>query len=133
MRGLRLTGKAGCGRYTASHAAPIGASRPGPAGRKRQMLLVRQRGERGRIRLPPLRRVEDYLELVAAVEETAAALRLPVIVEGIVKKNVQIKEISFTKPTLDQVFLEVTGKSMRDEDASESDSFLQNVMMERAR
>ena len=58
---------------------------------------------------------------------------LPVIVEGIVKKNVQIKEISFTKPTLDQVFLEVTGKSMRDEDASESDSFLQNVMMERAR
>ncbi len=58
---------------------------------------------------------------------------LPAIVEGVVKKNVQIKEISFTKPTLDQVFLEVTGKSMRDEDVSESDSLLQNVMMERAR
>ena len=58
---------------------------------------------------------------------------LPAIVEGVVKKNVQIKEISFTKPTLDQVFLEVTGKSMRDEDASESDSVIQNVMMERAR
>lgn len=58
---------------------------------------------------------------------------LPVIVEGVLKKNMQIKDISFTKPTLDQVFLEVTGKSMRDEDASESDSVLQNIMMERAR
>jgi len=58
---------------------------------------------------------------------------LPAIVEGVVKKNIQIKEISFTKPTLNEVFLEVTGHSMRDEDASESDSFLQNVMMERAR
>jgi ABC-2 type transport system ATP-binding protein len=58
---------------------------------------------------------------------------LPEIVGGVVKKNLEIKEISFTKPTLDQVFLEVTGHSMRDENASESDSFLQNVMMERAR
>jgi ABC-2 type transport system ATP-binding protein len=58
---------------------------------------------------------------------------LPIIVEGVLKKNMQIKEISFTKPTLDQVFLEVTGKSMRDEDASESDSMVQNFMMERAR
>lgn len=57
---------------------------------------------------------------------------LPVIVEGVLKKGIQIKEISFTKPTLDQVFLEITGKSMRDEDASESDSVFQNFMMERA-
>lgn len=58
---------------------------------------------------------------------------LPIIVEGVVKKNVQIKEISFSKPTLDQVFLEVTGRSMRDEDATESDSMTQNFVMERAR
>ncbi len=57
---------------------------------------------------------------------------LPIIVEGVVRKNIEIKEISFTKPTLDQVFLEITGKSMRDEDASESDSVFQNFMMERA-
>ena len=57
---------------------------------------------------------------------------LPVIVEGVVRKDVQIKEISFTKPTLDQVFLEVTGKSMRDEEAEGSDSTFQNFMMERA-
>jgi len=58
---------------------------------------------------------------------------LPVIVEGVVRKGVQIRSISFTKPTLDQVFLEVTGKSMRDEEASESDSATQNFMMEKAR
>jgi uncharacterized protein (DUF2126 family)/transglutaminase-like putative cysteine protease len=32
--------------------------------------------------LPPLRDVEDYLDLVAAVERTAAELRMPVVLEG---------------------------------------------------
>jgi ABC-2 type transport system ATP-binding protein len=57
---------------------------------------------------------------------------LPAIVEGVIRKQLQIKEISFTKPTLDQVFLEVTGKSMRDEEASQSDSGWENVRMQRA-
>jgi ABC-2 type transport system ATP-binding protein len=56
---------------------------------------------------------------------------LPAIVEGITKKGLEIKEISFTKPTLDEVFLEITGKSMRDEDSGESDSLIQNIMTER--
>jgi len=56
---------------------------------------------------------------------------LPAIVDGISKKGLEIKEISFTKPTLDEVFLEVTGKSMRDEDSSQSESWVQNVMTER--
>lgn len=58
---------------------------------------------------------------------------LPVIVEGVLKKGAQIKEISFSKPTLDQVFLEVTGRSMRDEEATESDSVTQNFLMEKTR
>jgi ABC-2 type transport system ATP-binding protein len=58
---------------------------------------------------------------------------LPAIVGGITGKGLQIKEISFTKPTLDQVFLEVTGKSMRDEEGGESDSLWQNVINERMR
>ena len=56
---------------------------------------------------------------------------LPAIVEGITRKGLQIKEIAFTKPTLDEVFLDITGKSMRDEDAGESDSVIQNIMNER--
>jgi ABC-2 type transport system ATP-binding protein len=42
---------------------------------------------------------------------------LPAIVEGLSQKGVRISTISFTKPTLDQVFLQVTGRSMRDEEA----------------
>jgi uncharacterized protein (DUF2126 family)/transglutaminase-like putative cysteine protease len=32
--------------------------------------------------MPPLTRMEDYLELVGAIEDTAAALRMPVLLEG---------------------------------------------------
>jgi len=84
------------------------------------------------------RAIPDVLEVAKTSQEyrlklPKAETALPAIVEGVVKKNIQIREISFTKPTLDQVFLEVTGKSMRDEDASESDSAIQNFIMERAR
>jgi ABC-2 type transport system ATP-binding protein len=58
---------------------------------------------------------------------------LPSIVTGLVQKEAEIEEISFSKPTLDQVFLDVVGKSMRDEEASESDSAWENIKMERAR
>jgi len=58
---------------------------------------------------------------------------LPAIVAGVVQKEAEIEEISFSKPTLDQVFLDVVGKSMRDEESSESDSGWQNIRMERAR
>jgi ABC-2 type transport system ATP-binding protein len=42
---------------------------------------------------------------------------LPAIVAGLTEKEMRISSISFTKPTLDQVFLEVTGRSMRDEES----------------
>lgn len=46
------------------------------------------------------------------------------VVTGIVSKNVTITETSFSKPTLDQVFLEVTGRSMRDaEEGGTPDSY----------
>ena len=39
---------------------------------------------------------------------------LPDIISSMTAKGLRIKETSFTKPTMDQVFLEVTGRSMRD-------------------
>ena len=39
---------------------------------------------------------------------------LPAIFTGIAARGLEIKETSFSKPALDQVFLEVTGRSMRD-------------------
>jgi ABC-2 type transport system ATP-binding protein len=41
---------------------------------------------------------------------------LPMIVEGVTNRGTKITDITFTKPTLEQVFLEVTGKSFRDSD-----------------
>ncbi|QEH32138.1 hypothetical protein OJF2_06070 [Aquisphaera giovannonii] len=48
----------------------------------RTVLCVEPRDGRLHVFIPPQRRLEDYLELIAAVEETAAELGLPVIVEG---------------------------------------------------
>jgi len=58
---------------------------------------------------------------------------LPTIVAGVVEKEAEIEEIDFSKPTLDQVFLDVVGKSMRDEEAPQSDSGWENIRMERMR
>ena len=58
---------------------------------------------------------------------------LPSIVAGIAQKEAEIEDISFSKPTLDQVFLDVVGKSMRDEETSQSDSAWENIKMGRAR
>jgi ABC-2 type transport system ATP-binding protein len=75
---------------------------------------------------------------VSAVTRTGDAYRLklpraeralPAILEGVTKKGFRITEISFTKPTLDQVFLEITGKSMRDEDDGGRDSAQQSAAL----
>jgi ABC-2 type transport system ATP-binding protein len=58
---------------------------------------------------------------------------LPAIFTGVIQKEAEIEDIDFSKPTLDQVFLDVVGKSMRDEENSESDSGWENVKMGRAR
>ena len=48
----------------------------------RTALCVEPRGGVLRVFMPPLRYVEDYLELVTAIEDTAADLKLPVLLEG---------------------------------------------------
>ncbi|HMC10792.1 MAG TPA: transglutaminase family protein, partial [Pirellulaceae bacterium] len=48
----------------------------------RTALCVEPRDGRLHVFLPPVTITEDYLDLVAAIEDTAAALKMPVIVEG---------------------------------------------------
>jgi uncharacterized protein (DUF2126 family)/transglutaminase-like putative cysteine protease len=58
---------------------PVGQSVKGVV---RTTLCVEPRDGRLHVFMPPQRLLEDYLDLIAAVEETARELGLPVIVEG---------------------------------------------------
>ena len=66
-----------------------------------------------------LKKIEDVVEVTRAgtayrmkVSKVEAAL--PAIIEGLASRGLKIRETSFSKPTMDEVFLEVTGRSMRD-------------------
>jgi len=48
----------------------------------RKALCVEPRGGRLHVFMPPVDRAEDYVELLAALEDTAAQLAMPVVIEG---------------------------------------------------
>jgi uncharacterized protein (DUF2126 family)/transglutaminase-like putative cysteine protease len=52
------------------------------AGIVRTALCVEPRHGRLHVFMPPVRSMKDYLDLVAAIEETASTLKTPVVVEG---------------------------------------------------
>jgi uncharacterized protein (DUF2126 family)/transglutaminase-like putative cysteine protease len=81
------------GQQTASPSAPTGrgpaiveqtAPRPGDSakGIVRTALCVEPRHGRLHVFMPPVQSTEDYLDLVSAIEQTAASLALPIIIEG---------------------------------------------------
>lgn len=80
----------------------------------RTALCVEPREGRLHVFLPPLTTVEDYLELVAAIEDTAAALDLPVIVEG--DLPVHDPRLGMFKVTPDPGVIEVNVPPARDWD-----------------
>jgi ABC-2 type transport system ATP-binding protein len=59
-------------------------------------------------------------------EETA-----PLILNALMKQDVTIVKLSLSKPTLDEVYLEYTGKTMREEEGT--DMFRQRITLRRAR
>jgi uncharacterized protein (DUF2126 family)/transglutaminase-like putative cysteine protease len=72
----------------ATRAAP-GAATPGgaatlgePAAIIRTSLCAQERGKVLYVFMPPTRNLEDYLEIIAAIEASAAALGQPVVIEG---------------------------------------------------
>jgi ABC-2 type transport system ATP-binding protein len=68
---------------------------------------------------------ETYRIKLARTEQA-----LPEIVESITKKGLKISDIALTKPTMDQVFIQITGNAMRN-GASNADSYGQRVLIER--
>jgi len=61
-------------------------------------------------------------------EETA-----PSIIEAIRTEGHKVTRLSLTRPTLDEVYLEYTGRSIREEEATKESFFSQRVAMRRAR
>ena len=55
------------------------------------------------------------------------------VIDLVRSKGLHVTKISLTKPTLDEAYLEFTGKSIREEDANKMDAFKQRVTMMRAR
>jgi ABC-2 type transport system ATP-binding protein len=84
---------------------------------------------------PMLRAIPD----VAAVEREGETYRirlsrtetaLPTIVDAVTKKGLKISDITLSKPTLNQVFLQITGNTMRDA-GTNGDGYGQRVLIER--
>ena len=48
----------------------------------RTALCVEPRDGRLHVFMPPLNATEDYIDLLAAIEDTAAHLKMPVVIEG---------------------------------------------------
>jgi ABC-2 type transport system ATP-binding protein len=82
-------------------------------------------------KIPRVREVKKqdstYRVKVEKGEETA-----PLILNALIKKGVTITKLSLSKPTLDEVYLEYTGKTMREEEGGDS-VFRQRVTLRRAR
>ena len=82
-----------------------------------------------------LRSVPDVTDVVREgstyrIKLTRTEQALPAIVEAVSKNKLKISDISLTKPTLDQVFLQITGDNMR-EGPTTADGFGQRVLIER--
>lgn len=68
-----------------------------------------------------------YTMKLANTEDT-----LPLIIEGVTKRGIKITGVSSAKPTLDEVFLKVTGRAIREEEGAQ-ESHVQNMNLGRAR
>lgn len=65
-----------------------------------------------------------------SIKLTRIEKALPLIVDGLTKKDLKIIDIELVKPTLDQVFLQITGSSMRN-GVTNGGSFSQKAQMEK--
>ncbi len=82
------------------------------------------------------------LKLVKDVKKSANEYRIkaelgeeasPQIMDLIRSKGLHVTKISLTKPSLDEAYLELTGRNIREEESSKMEMFSQRITMMRAR
>jgi ABC-2 type transport system ATP-binding protein len=82
------------------------------------------------------------IDLVKDVKKTGGEYRIkssmgdevtPEIINLVASRGLHVTKISITKPTLDQAYLELTGKSIREEEVNKYQMFTQRMTMNRAR
>jgi len=59
--------------------------------------------------------------------------KAPTILEVLMKNGIKVTRMSITEPTMDEVYMEITGKSLRDEEASSQEMFAFRRTLRRAR
>jgi len=60
-------------------------------------------------------------------------LTAPLIIETLRDKGIKVTKLSLSKPTLNEVYLEYTGRSMRDQEESIEDFRVRRIALRRAR
>jgi ABC-2 type transport system ATP-binding protein len=76
-----------------------------------------------------VRKTDSTYRIKAELGEEAA----PTIIELIRAKGYHVSRISVTKPSMDQVYLEYTGRTIRDVEADRAEMFTQRATLRRAR
>jgi len=67
------------------------------------------------------------------IKSESGEVTAPLIIEALRKEGHIVTKLSLTKPTLNEVYLQYTGKSMRDAaDESGESTFTQRAMMRRS-
>jgi len=84
----------------------------------------------------------ENIENVREVRRTRSGYRIkvkngeltaPLIIETLRKKGLKVNRLSLTKPTLNEVYLDYTGRSMRDQEESTEDFRARRIALRRAR
>src|SRR5664280_1030788 len=95
-----------------------------------------------------IQKTEDITDLISKIEHVKEVkkqndsyiikaanceLAAPLIIEALRNNNHIVTKLSLTKPTLNEVYLQYTGKSMRDAEESREGVMQQRMAMRRAR
>jgi len=91
---------------------------------------------------PDISSLIAQIELVKEVKTSNGVYRIkaergeeatPQVIDLIRSKGLHVTKIALTKPTLDEAYLEYTGRSMREEETNRQQMFSQRVTMRKAR